>query len=93
MKYTWDENKNRRNIEQHGIAFSDAVRIFEGATLETEDSRFEYGEIRIYAIGLMNGLEISVIYTDRNDDERRIISARRAEPHERRTYWKSRSQY
>jgi uncharacterized protein len=59
----------------HGIAFEDAVRIFEGATVEKVDDRFDYDERRVYAIGVVNGLEITVIYTDRNEDERRIISA------------------
>jgi uncharacterized protein len=89
MRYTWDNDKNRRNIERHGIAFEDAKQIFDGLTLEREDDRFDYGEIRIYSIGLVNGLEITVIYTDRDNDERRIISAWRAEPHERRAYWRS----
>ncbi|ELR98452.1 BrnT family toxin [Gloeocapsa sp. PCC 73106] len=89
MRYGWDKEKNRRNLERHGITFEDAIRIFEGVTLEEEDDRFDYGETRIYAIGLVNGLEITVIYTDRNDDERRIILAWRAEPHERRVYWRS----
>ena len=88
MIYIWDEDKNRSNIKRHGIAFEDAQRIFEGPTVERTDDRFEYDEARVYAIGLVNGLEITVIYTDRGDDERRIISAWRAEPHERRTYWK-----
>jgi uncharacterized protein len=89
MRYSWDKEKNRRNIERHGIAFEDAKRIFDGETLEREDNRFDYGETRIYAIGLVNGLEITVIYTDRDNDERRIISAWRSEPHERRAYWQS----
>lgn len=88
MRYTWTEEKNRKNIRRHGIAFEDAKRIFEGPTVEQIDDRFDYGEIRVYAIGLVNGLEITVIYTDKSDDERRIISAWRAEPHERRYYWK-----
>jgi uncharacterized DUF497 family protein len=75
MRYSWDEEKSRRNVELHGIAFEDAARIFEGPTLERVDNRFDYGEIRVYAIGLVDGLEITVIYTDRNHDERRIISA------------------
>jgi uncharacterized DUF497 family protein len=29
MRYTWDNDKNRRNIEQHGIAFEDAKQIFD----------------------------------------------------------------
>lgn len=84
----WTEEKNHKSIRRHGIAFEDAKRIFEGPTVERIDDRFEYGEVRMYAIGLVNGLEITVIYTDRSDDERRIISAWRAEPHERRYYWK-----
>jgi uncharacterized protein len=88
MRYVWDERKNRDNIKRHGIAFTDARRIFEGPTVEKIDDRFDYGEVPVYAIGLVNGLEITVVYTDR-DDKRRIISAWRAEPHERRFFWKS----
>lgn len=93
MRYTWDEKKNRRNLKLHGIAFKDAIRIFEGPTVETIDTRFDYGEDRIYVIGLVNGLEITLIYVDKENDkqnnERRIISAWRSEPHERRRYWQS----
>jgi uncharacterized DUF497 family protein len=88
MSYTWDPKKNRRNLTRHGVAFEDAIRIFEGPTLEKVDDRFEYGEIRVYAIGMVNGLEITVIYTEVSQTERRIISAWRAERHEREAYWK-----
>lgn len=87
MRYIWDPKKNRHNIANHGIAFSDAIRIFEGATLEKVDDRFEYGEIRVYAIGLVDGMEIAVIYTEVSLAERRIISAWRAERNEREAYW------
>ena len=89
MRYTWTDSKNRRNLKLHGIVFEDAVRIFDGLTLEQVDDRFDYGERRIYAIGVVNGLEITVIYTDCAEGERRIISAWRSEPHERRAYWRS----
>ena len=88
MGSTWDTKKNRRNIAHHGIAFEDAVRIFEGPTLEKVDGRFEYSEARVYAIGIVNGIEITVIYTDVSRAERRIVSAWRAERHEREAYWK-----
>jgi len=83
------EKKSRRNLALHGIAFEDAVRIFEGPTVERLDERFDYDERRVYAIGVVNGLEITVGYTDRREDERRIISAWRSEPHERRQYWRN----
>jgi uncharacterized protein len=89
MRYTWNHAKNRRNVSLHGIAFEDAARIFAGPTLERIDDRFDYGEERVYAIGIVNGLEVTVVYSDRGENERRIISAWRSEPHERRQYWKS----
>jgi uncharacterized protein len=89
MGYSWNEDKNLRNIELHGIDFEDAKLIFDGPTIEREDDRFDYGEVRVYAIGLVRGIEVTVIYTDRDNDEQRIVSAWRAEPHERRAYWRS----
>jgi uncharacterized DUF497 family protein len=89
MRYTWDRRKKRSNTKKHGIAFQDAIRIFENVTVERVDDRFDYDEERVYAIGIVNGLEITLIYTDRNDNERRVIAAWRSEPHERRYYWKT----
>ena len=89
MNYVWDRRKGRSNLTRHGIAFEDAIRIFDGPTLEKVDDRFEYREIRVYAIGVANGREVTVIYTDVSESERRIISAWRAERHERAAYWQS----
>ena len=89
MNFVWDRRKNRANLARHGIAFEDAIRIFESPTLEKVDDRFDYGEIRVYAIGVVSGLEITLIYTDVSETERRIISAWRAERHEREAYWQN----
>ena len=89
MNYVWDPGKNRLNLIRHGIAFEDAIGIFDGPNLERVDGRFDYGETRVYAIGVVKGLEVTVIYTDVSETERRIISAWRAERHEREAYWKS----
>jgi uncharacterized DUF497 family protein len=89
MRFTWDARKNRQNVARHGIAFEDAVRIFEGPTLENADDRYDYGATRVYAIGVVSGIEVTVIYADRPGNERRIISAWKAEKHEREAYWKN----
>ena len=89
MNYVWDRRKSRSNLTRHGIAFEDAIRLFDGPKLERVDDRFDYGEIRVYAIGVANGLEVTVVYTDVSESERRIISAWRAERHERAAYWQS----
>ena len=72
-----------------GLHSQDAARIFDGPTVERVDDRFDYAETRVYGIGLVNGIEITVIYTDRKNGERHLISAWRSEPHERRYYWQS----
>jgi len=85
MAFEWDTAKNVANIAKHGIDFEDAIRIFEGPVLESLDNRREYGEVRIIALGAVNGRELAVVYTMRGED-RRIISARRAHSRERKAY-------
>ena len=89
MNYVWDRRKNKGNLERLGIAFEDAIRIFDGPTVEKVDDRYDYGETRIYVIGIVNGFEIVLIYTDVSEKHRRVISAWRAERHEREAYWQS----
>jgi uncharacterized DUF497 family protein len=81
----WDAAKNAANIAKHGIDFADAIRIFDGLTLERPDVRREYGEPRIVAFGVVDGRELAVVYTVRGG-RRRIISARRAHSRERKAY-------
>jgi hypothetical protein len=76
-------------MARHGIVFEDAVKIFDGPTLERVDDRYEYGEVRVYAIGIVGGMEIALIYTDVSRAERRIISAWKAQRHEREAYWEN----
>lgn len=86
MTFEWDEDKNARNVEKHGVSFQTASRIFEGFVLTVEDDRFDYGEDRERSIGMIDGvLFLAVIHTERNG-KNRIISARRANRGERRIY-------
>ncbi len=88
MQYTWDAAKNAANIRKHGISFERAVRIFEGPTVEQIDDRYDYGEIRIRAIGLIENVEVFVVFAEEGSDERRIISARKPQPKERAEFWR-----
>lgn len=86
MEFEWDEDKNRGNIEKHGIGFATASRIFEGPLVSWVDDRYEYGEVRHHSIGQVGGvIVLAVIHTDR-DGIIRIISARRANRAERKRY-------
>jgi len=87
MEFVWDEKKNRSNISKHGYDFRDVKRIFSDEIVEIEDTRNDYGERRLKAIGILREKEVLVVYTVR-EDKIRIISARRAHDNERKAYWK-----
>lgn len=84
--FEWDDDKNRKNIEKHGVSFEVASRIFENRTVTFIDTRFEYGELREVSLGIVSGIVVlTVVHTDR-DGKTRIISARRADRKERQRY-------
>ncbi len=51
QQFSWDPIKNQINITKHGISFFMAAKIFDGPSLEKEDTRQDYGETRIIALG------------------------------------------
>lgn len=87
MEFEWDEAKRRSNLEKHGVDFIDAALVLADAPLILEDTRRDYGEQRCLALGERNGLLFVVAFTLR-DGAFRIISARRANARERRSYEK-----
>lgn len=89
MWFTWDLEKSDANLAARGFDFDFATLMFAGPTLEREDTRSDYGERRVIAVGLAQGIALTVVYTDRPAEagvERRIISARRSNRRERKAY-------
>jgi uncharacterized protein len=88
--FSWDRRKSEANFADRGFDFEFASSIFSGSTLEREDTRQDYGERRIVALGSADGILLVVVYTDRampgGGIERRLISARRASKRERVAY-------
>jgi len=82
MEFDWHDTKSNRNIEQRGFGFDFAALIFAGRVLAAVDDREDYGEVRVKAIGEIDGIVLVVIYTDR-EEVRWIISARLANKKER----------
>lgn len=68
------------------MTFEAAKRVFRDPfAIERLDDREDYGEDRYVIIGTVDGRVLCVVYTLRNGAIR-LISARGAEPHERRRY-------
>ena len=85
-EFEWDETKATENYAKHGVSFDAAKAVFRDTfAMDWADDRYDYGEERFNIIGMVDGRLLFVAYTLRNDTIR-IISARGAEPHERRAY-------
>ncbi|NJL41975.1 MAG: BrnT family toxin [Leptolyngbyaceae cyanobacterium SL_5_9] len=83
MQFEWDEAKNLANVRNHRIDFVDVPEMFDSPMLIEPDERFDYGEDRWIGIGfLQNGVAV-VVWTERQDNMIRIISARKANKYER----------
>ncbi len=41
MGFEWDEEKNRLNVEKHGVSFEEAVHVFDDVQLSRPDTREE----------------------------------------------------
>ena len=85
---TWDETKRCRNLKERGIDFADLEEFFDGDLLTREDLRETYGERRYQSIGVFNGVALFVVWTPRGEegDIPHIISARKAENHEEKSW-------
>jgi uncharacterized DUF497 family protein len=90
MRFDWDDTKNAINLRKHGIRFETATRAFDDPNQLLRFDRIVDGEERWQTIGLVDGIYmLLVVHTieDVDDDEvYRLISARKAERHERRNY-------
>ena len=78
---TFDPDKDATNIAKHGVSLADAERIDWNAALVWEDNRKEYGETRLVALAPIDDRLFCCVYVER-DDQRRIISLRKANKRE-----------
>ena len=81
----WDRAKSERCLAERGFDFAFAARIFDESQYWEEPSRQKHTEPRFIAIGPVDGLLLTVVWTP-HGRKRRIISARRASRRERHAY-------
>jgi uncharacterized protein len=90
-RFEWDNRKAAVNWRYHGVTFDQAAKaINDPFVIERIDDREAYGEERINALGICDGVLLHVTYTERGE-RIRIISARRAERHEQDNYYRENS--
>lgn len=94
QKFEWDPDKAALNVRKHGVTFEVASLVFADPFALSAQDRIENGERRWQTIGIADGyLVLVVAHTVQDDGDGseviRIISARRADPKERRRYEQS----
>lgn len=88
MKYTWDEQKRKKTLNERGLDFADARKVFIGPIFTFEDERFDYGEKRLVTLGLLDDQVVVIVHTE-TAKEIRVISMRKGAPNEQKIYFNS----
>lgn len=83
--YEWDKKKSEENLSKRGLDFADAEIVFSTPHLTFEDARFDYGEPRFITFGLLEERIVVIAHTQRSK-KTRIISMRKANNREKKTY-------
>ena len=91
MRYKWDPAKAKANVESHGVDFAEAVTVLEDDFALTIEDADALDEQRFVTLGMSNvGSLLVVVYTYRDPDIIRLISAWKANKPQRSRYEKKR---
>jgi len=87
IRFRWNEDKAKLNIKKHdGVSFEQAAQVFFDPFVQYRDAS-RNNEKREGALGCDFDFQLLlVVHLDIEDEFIRIISARKAEPHERENY-------
>jgi uncharacterized DUF497 family protein len=91
LRFEWDEDKNRENIKKHGVSFQEAQTVFlDENAMRFFDPDHSRDEDRFIMLGMSFKLRVLVVCHchRKNDTVIRIISARKADKHETKDYWR-----
>ena len=87
LRFVWDPQKAVANERRHGVAFQEATTVFDDPLSVTiPDPDHSDDEQRFLLLGLSTRGRLLVVAHVERGDSIRLISARRADRRERRTY-------
>ena len=85
MEVSFDPAKDERNIRERGLSFELAAELDFETALFQPDTRRDYGEQRVRALGRLNGRVYALVFVE-TPKGIRVISFRKANPREVRIY-------
>jgi uncharacterized protein len=91
VRYEWDPAKAKANLRTHGVSFFEAVTVLEDDFALTREDPDSEEEQRFVTLGMSSfGNLLVVVYTYRERDGIRLISAWKANKRQRLRYEESR---
>ena len=87
--FTWTEEKNQLNKKNHGFYLSEIVDVFDDTHLIEwyDEKHSSMEEDRYICLGKLHDTVILFVVFTEQDDDVRLIMARKAEPPEERLYY------
>lgn len=89
IRFEWDPRKEQRNLEKHGVGFDEASTVFaDTLSITIPDPDHSDDDERWVTTGSSHRQRLLVVVHTEHDEKQvvRIISARPADPDERREY-------
>jgi uncharacterized protein len=86
VEITWDDRKEAANIEKHGVDFYEAATVILNPLSLYNSNKHKSGKRFDYLGHSDRGRVLYVITVEERENLVLILSARKAEPHEREKY-------
>jgi uncharacterized DUF497 family protein len=90
VRYTWDPKKAKSNLKRHGVSFEEAAAALEGDPDVQVEPDYDHDEARFRAVAWSTrGRFLFIVIVERDENNTRIISARKATAREQEEHDKS----
>ncbi len=85
MRITFNRQKRDLTLQERGLDFADAKKVFASRHATLPDDRKDYGEDRFITAGMLDNRLVVIVWTPRGV-ARRVISMRHAHAKEERRW-------
>ena len=86
VRYQWDPDKDVQNRRKHGLSLEDGIPALEDPNAQFWIDDGDHDEWRFVTLGMVYPNILVVVTTQAAETVTRIISVRKAEPHEENWY-------
>ena len=94
LKFDWDKDKAKKNLQKHGVSFDEAMTVWNDEFAGfLDDPGHSIGEARYILIGYSSRNNLLFISFTERHDKIRIINSRKATKSERKRHEENKGNY